>query len=128
MKHIIVADRNRDKITEAIKTAEGRSRERTITVDQIFEFCNVIAKLYRIYKKDLEGSTFYVDRYAQNFPAAYKYRAQSTHFTVRYEKGRFLLTDVCRDYTQRESQRVFADLSQATKAAIIKASEILDTY
>ena len=128
MKHIIVADRNRDKITEAIKAAEGRSRERTITADQVFEFCDKIAKLYRIHKKDLEGSTFYVDRYAQNFPAAYKYRAQSTHFTVRYEKGRFLLTDVCRDYTRRDTQRVLADLSQTTKAAIIKACETLDTY
>lgn len=128
MKAIIVAERNRDKIAEAIKAAEGRSHERTITADHIFEFCNVIAKLYRVHKKDLEGSTFYVDRYAQNFPAAYKYRAQSTHFTVRYEKGRFLLTEVCRDYTRRESRRVLADLSQATKAAIIKASECLDTY
>lgn len=128
MKAIIVAERNKEKIAAAIKEAEGRSRERTITVDQIFEFCGKIAGVYRIHKKDLEGSTFYVDRYAQNFPAAYKYRAQSTHFTVRYEKGRFLLTEVCRDYTRRDTQRVLADLSQATKAAIIKACETLDTY
>ena len=39
---IIVHERNRAKIDKAIAEAQGKSRERTITADDVFEFCTRI--------------------------------------------------------------------------------------
>ena len=129
---IIVHERNRAKIEKAIVEAQGKSRERTITADDVLEFCTRIlgmyAAVYDIHKTDLEGSSFDVDRYAQDFPKAYKWRPTSTQFHVIYEKGRFVLLSVTRDYTRPSGKKVIADLSERTKIAIIERASMLRSY
>lgn len=129
---IIVHERNRAKIEKAIAEAQGKSRERTITADDVFEFCTRIlgmyVAVYDIHKKDLEGSSFDVDRYAQDFPNAYKWRPMSTQFHVVYDKGRFVLLSVTRGYTRGSGKKVIADLAERTKNAIIERASKLRSY
>lgn len=127
MLNIIINEKNKAKVEAVLNEVQGKCRERTITADNIYKFCESINKAYRIYKKDLEGSSFDVDHHAQDFPKAYKYKANSTQFTVQYKKGKFVLIDVCRFGTRRSKQKVLATLSEETKKAILESASKLDT-
>lgn len=125
MKPIIVNERNKDRIASALDEVQKRSRTRTISVDCIYQFCAKANVAYGIHKKDLEGSSFDVDWEAQDFPNAYKYIPESTHFVVVYEKKHFLLVEVRRDTTRGRERAIEASLSDETKKAIIEHSSTM---
>lgn len=98
---IIINETNKTKIENAISEAEGRATCRTITFDNIVRATEVIEKKLGVPKKYLEGVRYNVDIHAQNFPNAYKYRAESTHFTIEFSKGKWRVITIGRSYTRR---------------------------
>ena len=101
MKSIIINDTNKPKIESLIKEIEGKSTMRTISYTDIVNATQRIEKFLGIPRKYLEGVRYDVDVHAQNFPNAYKYRAESTQFTVEYSKGKWRVDAIMRAYTRR---------------------------
>lgn len=101
MKSIIISETNKDRIKAAIQEAEGKASARTVDYDDIVRATQRIEKKLGIPKKYMEGIEYDVDLHAQNFPNAYKYRAESTHFVVEYSKGKWRLVSIGRGYTRR---------------------------
>lgn len=119
-KPIIINDTNRARIETAIAEAEGKATARTITFDNIVHACERIEKKLGVTKKAMEGVYYDVDLHAQNFPNAYKYRAESTQFTVEFSKGKWRLVSIGRSYTRREGhQYKCLAMPEETKQAII---------
>jgi hypothetical protein len=98
---IIISENNRARIETAIAKAQGKAQCRLIEFDDIVKACRTIEKELGITRKALEGISYNVDLHAQNFPNAYKYRAESTQFTLTFEKGKWRLVRVFRGYTKR---------------------------
>lgn len=88
-----------DKLEAIIAKAEGKARERTLTVDELFKALDEIdsycAQLGTV--KDLIGTKVEVNINAQTFPSAYKYTPMSTWFTVERKSSGWDLISVTRD-------------------------------
>ena len=120
-KPIIINDTNRARIETAIAEAEGKATARTITFDNIVHACERIEKKLGVTKKAMEGVYYDVDLHAQNFPNAYKYRAESTPFTVEFSKGKWRVSDFRRAKTRTPNNRyVCVEMPEETKHAIIR--------
>lgn len=85
---------NKEKLTAAIKEAEGRATARTVTANDITRVLNNIGK--GIPKTKLSGTVVHYDG-AEYFPNAYKYRPESTHWVAENIKGKWYVTDIHRD-------------------------------
>lgn len=120
MKSTIISETNKAKIEIAISEAEGRSTCRTITFDDIVKATQKIEKKLGVPKKYLEGVRYDVDIHAQNFPNAYKYRAESTQFIIEYLKGKWRVIVIGRYYTRSAGHDYKCIIMpDETKAAII---------
>ena len=121
MKAIIINETNKAKIETSIMEAEGKATMRTITYDDITKATQKIEKKLGIPKKCLEGVRYDVDIHAQNFPKAYKYRAESTQFIVEFSKGKWRLISVERYYTRTAGHDFkCVTMPEETKKAIIE--------
>lgn len=121
MKSIIISETNKERIAAAIRDVEGKASARTIVYDDIVRATKYIEKMLRIPKKYLEGVRYDVDLHAQNFPKAYKYKAESTQFVIEFSKGKWRLVSLERYYTRTAGHdyRCIA-MSEETKRAIIE--------
>lgn len=125
MKAIIINDNNRAKIETAIAEAEGRATVRCVSFENIVSACDHIEKVLGIPKKYLEGVSYSVDLNAQNFPKAYKFTPESTHFVVEYSKGKWRLVKVQRDRTRTAGNdyRCIV-MPEETKEAIVRTKMV----
>ena len=121
MKKVLISEKNLPKIQSILDDVQKRSRERTITAGSIREACQQIENKLGITKSHMEGITAIVDLNAQDFPRAYKYRAESTHFQIVRGKSAWYLVDVYRDYTRRPAQKYVLSLTDVAKKSIISA-------
>ena len=121
MKSIIINETNKDKIKAAIQEVEGKASARTIDYDDIIRATQRIEKRLGIPKKYLEGVRYDVDLHAQNFPKAYKYKAESTQFVIEYLKGKWRLVSIERYYTRTAGHDYKClVMPEETKKAIIE--------
>ena len=116
---LLLLEKCEAKIDDAIKIAEGRARERTITAERIAKACIRIEDELSIPKKALEGVTAHVDLHACVFPNAYKYTPMSTQFTVVYRNGSWRLTDICRDDCNHKNSFYIVH-TEDSKAALVE--------
>lgn len=128
MKPIVINEKNRERIAAALEEVQKRSKERTITVDQIMATPARLMDNYDIPAKAFDGSEFSIDLNAQDFPNAYKYRAQSTQYEIKHYSGTFHLMDIERNDTRRAYHTVKAKLSETTKKAILDKAEDFYIY
>lgn len=99
-------------LADAIKAAEDRARERTITAEQVLEALHKVNQRFCwATKKAMEGLQIDVDLNVQDFPRSYKYTPISTHFCAEYTRG---------------SWRIPADMIQRTECR--KAGEGIRIY
>ena len=113
---------NVEKITEAIKAAEGRATVRTITHAEMIDAISTVERKLSIPKKYLDGISITVDYNAQSFPNAYKYLPESTHFDAINKKGIWYITAVYRAGTRGRSNAIaITRLPDVVKAEIIKS-------
>lgn len=110
-------------LTEAIKEAEGKAKERTITAWQVVEMLDKIDRKLDLTKKAMNGITASVDLYAQDVPRAYKYKMMGTRFEAEFKAGSWRITKIWRDEVRRGSQRVYLTLTEDAKAALIEKYE-----
>jgi len=120
-KPIIVNETNIPRIADAIMEAEGRAATRCISPKDIFDAITKIEKKLEVPKTALEGVSFTVDIHAQNFPRAYKYRAESTQFTLTRQGGKWRVSWIERGYTKTEGHTFeCTNMPKETEDAIIK--------
>lgn len=110
-------------LTEAIKEAEGKAKERTIAAWLVVEMLDKIERKLGLTKKAMNGITASVDLYAQDVPRAYKYKMMGTRFEAEYKAGSWRITKIWRDEVRRGSQRVYLTLTDDAKAALIEKYE-----
>lgn len=121
MKSIIINETNKDKIKAAIQEVEGKASARTIDYDDLVRATQRIEKKLGIPKKYMEGIRYDVDLHAQNFPKAYKYKAESTQFVIEYLKGKWRLVSIERAYTRTAGHDYKClKMPEETKRAIIE--------
>lgn len=102
-----------------LAAVQSRATARTITPAGMVNALAAVEKRLGISKKALEGCRVDVDINAQTFPRAYKYTAESTHFSAVYMRGGWRVTYVGRNKCKGPSRRYVVDLTDAAKAAII---------
>lgn len=98
---IILNETNKGKIESIIAASQGRAKERTIDVDDIFATAVGIERKLGIPKKHLEGCVFWCDPNAQDFPNAYKYAPHSTQFRLTFYGGKWRVDNICRIETRK---------------------------
>ena len=121
MKGILIKESNKEKINTYIAEAEGRATVRTIDYITIISDIATLEEKLSINKKDMIGIKADIDHHAQNFPSAYKYRPESTHYVIIREKTGWKLIVALR-CTTRKSGHVFKlTFPDDVKKAIIKS-------
>lgn len=111
---------NMEKLSAAIKEAEGKSRVRTISAEDIQEALHDIE--HGIAKKKLHGTIVHYDG-AEHFPHAYKYRPESTHWTAENIRGKWYVTDIKRAACpNRSTWNTIIVYSDEAKEAILEAA------
>lgn len=123
-KQIIIDQAHAEKLTEAIKAAEGRATARTITAEDVIKECD--RQLVRLYGlgaslDELDGTEIRVDINAQDFPNAYKYIPESTHFCATFSGKKWRLTYVCRNTCRKNRGSV--KVPEAAKKSIMATIE-----
>ena len=119
---------NAAQLAGMIEAAEGRATARTITPEDIAEALEQITKrvLLLSTRKDATGTTIEADPNAQQFPNAYKYTPQSTHFTAELKAAGWKITGIFRSrcWSTTAATITFTPAtvaSMAAHAATIKA-------
>ena len=124
-EEIIVDERNMEKIEAAIEEAQGKARERRINAADVRSAYYVIEHELGIPKVALEGVSYSVDIYAQNFPRAYKHRAESMQFTLAFSKGSWRVSKITRAYTKNAGHRYEClALPEKAQAYIIASKKV----
>lgn len=117
---MLIKESNKAKIEDMIKSAQGKSRERVITYDDMICSIRKIEDYLGIPKKHMEGIKADVDVWASNFPKAYKYTPKSTHFYMIRKKSGWDLLGVSREITRRDCHTYQLELTDTAKESIIK--------
>ena len=121
---IKITENNREKIEAVIKEAEGKTRVRTISVDDIIGALQRVAFALEIPKSHMKGIKVVVDPNAQNFPNAYRYTPESTQFSAEYNGKEWVLTGIWRGACRGCTQEFSITLTDEAKEAIIKSFEM----
>jgi hypothetical protein len=124
---IIIKEANLDKLTAAIKAAEGRATARTITAKDIISAAEKVTRHLSIPKKTMIGVTADVDINAQDFPSAYKYTPESTQFSMVYCASGWAMDGICRGITRRANRAVDIQLTEAAKEAVLINATMMNT-
>ncbi len=117
---MIINEKNRERVENLIREAEGRATTRTISFEDILNDIKVIERTLGITKKRMTGIRVEVDHHAQNFPRAYKYRAESTQYVICRKANGWDLVSAERLYTHREGHAYKVELTDDAKQAIIE--------
>lgn len=120
---IIVKSENAEKIQKAIDEAEGKSRERKVTAEQLIVCAEKLDKKLGIAPAHLKGVTARVDINAKDFPNAYKFIPESTVATFEHTGRAWALIDVKRDRTDIASKAVRFTLTEEAREWIVKRFE-----
>ena len=99
--NIAVKDSNKERITAAIKEAEGRATARRVCFDDVKKAAEQIERRFGITKKAMVGMVVKVDMNAQEFPMAYRYTPSSTQFDLEKTATGWKLTNIGRGDTGR---------------------------
>lgn len=116
---IRICEENKDKIQAALDEAQGKSRERTITVTDILCSMKDVEDELRIPKKYMVGVKVVSDQNCQNFPNAYKYTPYSTQFGMERTASGWFLTWVDRRPTKRAGNQYNLTLTEDAKKALV---------
>lgn len=108
---------NEEKLSQAIKEAEGRATARTVTATQIRDALKKIAP--GVARAKLNGTKVTYNG-AEHFPGTYKYRPESTHWTAENIKGKWYVTSIYRDTCpNRVTWNMAVEYSEEAKNAIV---------
>lgn len=109
-----------DKLNAIIASEEGRAKERRIDARMVCEAIEQIEDRLSLPKKRMEGIIAEVDMNAQDFPSAYKWKAQSTRLRMEYRNGSWRILSIYRDDCRREKARYLLNLTEDARQAILE--------
>lgn len=118
---MLVKEANKEKINAMVKKAEGRSTARTIDFDTIVRDVRRLESVLDIPKKHMIGIKVDVDSNAQDFPNAYKYRPESTHYIITRKAAGWDISDIDRGTTRRANKRFLVLLTEDAEKAILES-------
>ena len=119
MKEIIIKESNKERIEAAIKEVEGRATARTIDFYDIIRDIKNIEGELSIAKKDMIGIIADVDHNAQDFPKAYKYTPESTHYVLTRKTSGWAISHITRRKTRSSKHTYQLTLTDTAKKAIL---------
>ena len=119
MKRIRICKENRNKLQAALNETQGKSRERTITVDDIIYSVKDVDETLGIPKKYLTGIKVASDQCCQNFANSYRYTPYSTQYGMERTASGWFLTWVERKPTKRAGNYYNLELTEAAKMALV---------
>lgn len=126
---ISINEKSIEKLDNAIREAEGRATARCISAKEMIEYAGDFTGAYNIAKKAMVGLVVDVDINAQDFPSAYKYTPESTHFTMEYTtsgwKAIYIGREKCRPHTQTF---IVLNMPEETKTALINRFSKMSGY
>ena len=123
MKEILVKESNRERIESAIKDAQGKATARTIDFDDILKDIKEIEYTLGIAKKYMLGIKADIDHNAQDFPKAYKYTPESTHYMLVRKTSGWAITGICRRRTRGSKHTYNLELTEDAKREIINSMQ-----
>lgn len=126
MKAINLKERSEKTINalqEAIKEAEGRATARKISYHDIFTRIEAVEGKLKITKKAMNGIKICCDPNAQDFPKAYKYTPESTHFVAEYKNGSWRITNIFRDVCGKHDIKI--ELTEEAEKAILENYRVM---
>lgn len=124
MNPIIVSEKNRERIAAAIEEAEGRATVRCLTYAAVLVAIERIEAKLNLPKARMEGVSFHVDTWAQDFPNAYEYTPMSTQFNLTLSKGKWRISDIGRASVQRAGRKCQCiEMPEALKDALLRRFE-----
>lgn len=106
-------------LTEAIDAEQKRCTARKLDAERLCRALREAEKKLDLPKRLLDGIIVSVDVNAQDFPKAYKYTPESTHFKATYKSGSWRVTDIWRGETSKSSRGTVVTLTEEAKAAIL---------
>lgn len=113
-----------EPLQNELDNLQARCSARKISAHDILETLYLYDRKLGISAKAKEGIQVSVDFNAQDFPSAYKYTPESTHFSAVYKSGSWRVLCVRRDITRRRSQQIDATLTAAAKEALVAKYEL----
>ena len=120
LKRPIIVDRfHLDNIDGVINMVQSRARERLITAKDVLDTTEKLFMLLGISKKALNGCSFKVDLNAHILEWRGSAGKLSTQFSLKYEKNKWYLTDVSRGLLYNTNVKIFSNLTEEAKAALI---------
>lgn len=114
---------NIDKLSAAITQGNGRSRERILTIGQLFDSVEEVNDFFGIPKSNLKGLKVLIDVHHQKKAKAYKNAMYSTKALIEFSCTDAYLLDVKRDYVDEFYKFRVQELPLLTKNAILKKFE-----
>lgn len=124
MNPIIVSEKNRERIDKAINEVEGRATVRCLTYAAVLVAIERIEARLGLPKARMEGVSFHVDTWAQDFPNAYEYTPMSTQFNLTLSKGKWRISDIGRASVQRAGRKCQCiEMPEAMKDALLRRFE-----
>ena len=116
--NIAINDRNAPKINRLIDSIEGSLKVRTLSYDDITEFCKKAEDALDIPLKSMIGTEIFVDVNAGKLDA-YNGSPLSTQFRAKKTPAGWRLTELLRDYCWKTESRGIIFPSEKAKNAII---------
>lgn len=111
---------NIDKLNTAIAQGNGKSRERVLTVEQLFDSVEEVKDFFGIPKSNLKGLKVLIDVHHQKKAKAYKNAMYSTKALIEFSCMDAYLLDVKRDYVDEFYKFRVQELPLLTQTAILK--------
>ncbi|MBO7043556.1 hypothetical protein J6W34_03305 [bacterium] len=109
---------------ELLNKVQKKCSTRTITLEEISKTLNDYTESLSISKKSLIGTEIVdCDLNAQNFPNAYRFTPESTHFSAIYKSTGWVITDIWRSRTNAPTKKLIAKLSETAKESLIARFE-----
>ena len=118
---IKMTEKNKIKIDNTIKLAEGKATKRLLTVTDMEKELENIVTFLGIPKKALNGISVEVNVNAQTFPHSYKYAPAATIFTALYASGSWHITNIDRGTCDNKIARI--KLSDSAKEAVLESKK-----
>ena len=94
---IKITENNKEKLENALAQANGKARERLAYFGDLENALKDIDRKFNIPKCRMDGLKIHVDLNSQSVPRAYKYKMESTQFTLEYGKNAVYLVDCERE-------------------------------
>lgn len=111
---------HKDQLEAALKEAQGRATARAIDVDRILGVLKYVEERLGIAKTALKGTKVHFTG-AEKFAKAYQYVPESTHFEAVHNGKTWFVTLITRDTCPNRWDKIDVELSDITKAAVLKS-------